>query len=1435
MKKLYPVILLFGVIQVHVVHSQVIRSFSHRYYNPSVRGNVVYVSNSIITTTGIGSGNPGTGEAPPGGTSRNNNGAAANINVDAVTIIPFGSSWKYWANTQANYQANWQTVAYNDAAWPSGNAELGYGDGDEATCIPSGGGGTLCIPTGNKWLTAYFRKTVNIANPTLYTNFTINVERDDGCVVYVNGVEIGRSNMNAGAVTWATLAPSAIEDGLASFIIPSTAFVAGNNVIAVEVHQAAASSSDLSFNLELLTSAQTNSSTADLNLPSCATVLWAGLYWGAGQGTDGTTTGWITGETTCKLKIPGAGSYINITSTTTDYHNSTLAPGLVHTGYKCFTDITSLINTASPNGTYTIADMVVPVGINNGYGGWTIVVAYQNPSDIIRELNVYDGNVIIDQGQPAVDIALSGFLTPPSGPVNCELGAVVFDGDRSSLDSFSFRQNGAPAFLNLTPNATSNLNDMWNSTISYKGVVVATRNPSFQNTLGYDADIIDLPNVGNINLGNNQTSATIRLSSPNENYVVQVVTATISIKEPYMQLTNTATDVNGGSLTGGDELSFDLAYTNNGNDSTLNTYIIDTIPRGSSYKPNSLQIGGVPKTDAAGDDEAEYDAIGNRVIFRVGTAASSNNGGRVLSGGSGTVRFSVLASNICFAVSCSNTITNQATIYYTGATSGNNFSSRGGFISSGCFAENPSSNVVSGSCVSARDTILANICPVTTVTLPYANYLGYRFYSAMPFVMANVYDHFIPVTSTRVIYAFYDGPGICDDTLQLNIFITTCPDIDDDNDGLPDYVEINITTALADHDSDGMLNWNDPQYPGFIDLNSDGFNDNFDPSADSDNDNVPNFTDPSFAGYVDANGDGVNDNMDKDLDGIPNHLDLDSDNDGIPDTAESFGVDANGDGRIDNYSDTDNDGFSQNVDANNTGVNNSGAGLGPLDTDGDSIPNYLDLDSDDDGIPDITEAFGTDAGNSARVSSYADTDGDGYTDGLDADVGNDNISENSAVALLRTGSDGNNDGRCDSWPNKNMDSDARPNPYDLDSDGDGITDVKEAQFTDADWNGRVDGLVNTDGRNTVLAAAGALTIPDTDGSGWANPFDIDADDDGIPDNVEGLTTLGYLLPSGVDTDSDGIDNMYDNYAGFGGDGIHMVDTDSDTQPDYLDGDTDNDGAIDRIEGNDLNLNGFPDDNVTLTGSDTDSDGLDDRFDANNSSVEATSAYMGNGGTTLGDATPGSITTVQHTPIAYGCPLERDWRCIPYILDCSITQFTALLQGRNVRLDWTIFCKKEVSHFIIERSADAVNFHQVEMVAGRPVVHESEAYYITDNVASVSGNITYYRMKTILKDGQVTISNIVTVKLNKLEENDVQILPNPVKKQLQLCVNTHTSAQAIIYIIDGNGKMVQRFMASLQAGSNMLLYPETGKLPAGIYYLHMNMGDISIKRKFSKID
>ncbi|MBS1576273.1 MAG: metallophosphoesterase [Bacteroidetes bacterium] len=164
-----------------------------------------------------------------------------------TTIIPYGSSWKYLDNG-SNQGTTWTAASFNDAAWAAGNGQLGYGDGDEATILSYGSN------ANNKYITSYFRKTISITNVSQYSGYSFSVKRDDGIVIYVNGTEVYRNNMPTGAIVYSTLASTAASDDGATaqtVILPASAFIEGNNTIAVEIHQNAGTSSDISFDLQL--------------------------------------------------------------------------------------------------------------------------------------------------------------------------------------------------------------------------------------------------------------------------------------------------------------------------------------------------------------------------------------------------------------------------------------------------------------------------------------------------------------------------------------------------------------------------------------------------------------------------------------------------------------------------------------------------------------------------------------------------------------------------------------------------------------------------------------------------------------------------------------------------------------------------------------------------------------------------------------------------------------------------------------------------------------------------------------------------------------------------------------------------------------------------------------------------------------------------------
>ncbi|TAJ08181.1 hypothetical protein DMA11_21450 [Marinilabiliaceae bacterium JC017] len=383
----------------------------------------------------------------------------------------------------------------------------------------------------------------------------------------------------------------------------------------------------------------------------------------------------------------------------------------------------------------------------------------------------------------------------------------------------------------------------------------------------------------------------------------------------------------------------------------------------------------------------------------------------------------------------------------------------------------------------------------------------------------------------------------------------------------------NLVYSEEDFDDDDISDFCDldTDNDGLLDSDEDGGS-GFDPSKDADGDHTPNYKDsndvtPGFPVFVDTNGDGINDIYDRDKDGIPDFKDLDCDNDGRVDVVEAGGQ-ADASGALANYEDRNNDGLSDNVDPDN-----GGKPLAKPDSDGDGSPDFLDLDSDNDGVSDAYESA------TSTIATGNDTDNDGIDDAFDANQGG------VYNTLIDRDGDGIND------------------MFDLDSDNDGITDFYETagvapKGVDADADGiddafDVDKTFGADSDGDWIDDASKPKNSDTDG--LFDFHDLDADGDGIIDNIEGQPTVGYVAPSGIDADKDGLDNAYD--PSNGGTYLVPVNIDGDAEPDFLDTNSDADNESDWIEAYDTNEDGVAD--TAPAGSDSDNDGIDDNFDAVN--------------------------------------------------------------------------------------------------------------------------------------------------------------------------------------------------------------------------------------------
>ncbi len=361
----------------------------------------------------------------------------------------------------------------------------------------------------------------------------------------------------------------------------------------------------------------TNSSSADLTLPSSSSVLFAGLYW---NGVSSSSS-----KNACLFKVPGASNYTSLTGVA--YSNSY--------GYQGFKDVTSLV-TAAGSGTYMVANVAATTGTNQ-WAGWALVIVYRDPAKPQRNLTVFDGLALVSTSDANVNIPISGFSTPLYGPVNVSLGVVAYDGDKDFTgDAFKFNGTTLTNSLNGTDN-------FFNSTISRFGTAITAKNPNYSNQLGLDIDVVDATGT----LANGATSAVINLTTGGESYIPGVVTTCIDLYAPDINVTKSFTDINGGEVNPGDTLLYTIVAKNDGQDGATNVVLTDSIQANQTYVPGSISItaganSGV-KTDAASDDQADF--TNSTVNLRLGTGATSSAGGTLIPAASSTVKFKVVVNN----------------------------------------------------------------------------------------------------------------------------------------------------------------------------------------------------------------------------------------------------------------------------------------------------------------------------------------------------------------------------------------------------------------------------------------------------------------------------------------------------------------------------------------------------------------------------------------------------------------------------------------------------------------------------------------------------------------------------------------------------------------------------------------------------------------------
>ncbi|MFQ6602910.1 T9SS type B sorting domain-containing protein [Flavobacterium sp. C3NV] len=501
-----------------------------------------------------------------------------------------------------------------------------------------------------------------------------------------------------------------------------------------------------------------NSSSATLTIPkkseTCYEIVYAALYWGGTyQGSDRKDINKV------KLKTPEAGAkYKELTGALMwDEGAAGVDNAYVSKPYACFVEITNEVKTAK-QGVYTVADVICSEGkLDAGRGGnsagWSIFIIYKDPLLPNKYITSFDGFSIIRASDGPLDIPISGFRTNPFGDVNVKLAFSALEGDnRLEGDGLEIKgakssawgaissltrpiKPGTPAIPAVPPRpgrpnsgrpeipATPPVPNFFNSSITDGDVILAGRTPASRNTLGYDAGVVKVDNKDNTIIQNDETNATLRISTSSDSYYMFFNALSVEIIAPKIVLRKNVLDkdgknINGQPVTLSQELQYEIKFKNEGNDSAKNFTITDILPK-------NVIFGGLSSITMDSRITATYDAAARKLVFTIPDAL-------VVTGGAidpYTIKFKVKVVDDCNELidACANRIENTAYSKYYGVknTSADGFGEGSYSTISECNVGEPTAtNFLVGidKCLFSRDV---SLCGTTTLTaaLGYATYV----------------------------------------------------------------------------------------------------------------------------------------------------------------------------------------------------------------------------------------------------------------------------------------------------------------------------------------------------------------------------------------------------------------------------------------------------------------------------------------------------------------------------------------------------------------------------------------------------------------------------------------------------------------------------------------------------------------------------------------
>jgi hypothetical protein len=511
-------------------------------------------------------------------------------------------------------------------------------------------------------------------------------------------------------------------------------------------------------------------------------------------------------KTKVLFKAPGMANYVQKTVADGDIYYPENGDGFM---YSAFVDVTSDVQQYG-DGSYTIADVALVEGNGGGtgyYGGWGMVVIYENYLMNWRDITIFDGHSYVAGGVTAdFTIPVSGFQTAPAGDIDLKIGMMAGEGDRGiSGDFFEIRNAADNAWVRLNHGGNSQ-NNYFNSSIFTGG---NTRNPTLLNNSGMDVSTYTIDNPGNAVVANGQTATTFRYGTTQDTYIIYNITMSVNSYVPEVEGLVSVININGSSTLPsplsagpGEEIEYEVEIRNLGTEPVDNFIITIPMPYTGTLDVGSLNSSIFFAPNPA-PNNLYYDAnIGpnGSIVYDFGTLPLPTNPQDLLA----SFRFTIRATDNCALLnepSCLNEIPLTGTISGEGAITGFsvlNAQLITGYESVGaCVGEPIYDPIVTIIDVDPQflldnctaDELAGNFkfCPGTP-TIPVSSVAssypaGTRFFNEFPVNLgtSTEYTTTFPALAGSVI-TYYAVPPTVDNGCVMDVHITICSAIDAVND-----------------------------------------------------------------------------------------------------------------------------------------------------------------------------------------------------------------------------------------------------------------------------------------------------------------------------------------------------------------------------------------------------------------------------------------------------------------------------------------------------------------------------------------------------------------------------------------------------------------------------------------------------------------------------